>query len=308
MLLPATASALAFAVAFAVAVAYNRSRYCGNCGRLQGTITHNAKTMQNLEEFDVKNFQRMAALCATATLFGLTCPAWAQVTLKPDGQWRYLLAAGANATSGNTESLNLNLTAEAARVRAADKWTFNGQVAYGSNGGNVNTERATIGTQYNRDRSPTVFVFGSANALRDQPANVFSRYSAALGLGRHLIREDEFTFDLSGGLGYSQDRYVKPKEVIGQLRSSYGRLELVLAEESSHKITSTTSLRQKFSVFPNLRDSGNYRALFDAGVSVSITPSMNLTAGLNYRHDSDPGFGIKRGDAAFVTGVSFRFD
>ena len=86
------------------------------------------------------------------------------------------------------------------------------------------------------------------------------------------------------------------------------RLELVLAEESSHKLTETTSLRQKFALYPDLRDSGKYRAVFDTGLTVAMTQSLNLSAGLSYRYDSDPGGTLRKGDAMFVTGVSLRLD
>ena len=85
-------------------------------------------------------------------------------------------------------------------------------------------------------------------------------------------------------------------------------MELVLSEESSHKITDSTSLRQKFSLFPDLRESGKYRAVLDVGLTVAMTQTVNLTAGLNYRYDSDPGTNLKKTDAMFVTGVSMRFD
>ena len=84
--------------------------------------------------------------------------------------------------------------------------------------------------------------------------------------------------------------------------------ELVLAEESSHKLTPTTSFRQKFSVFPSLRDSGKFRAVLDLGLTVAMSERVNLTAGLNHRYDSDPGTNLKKTDTMFVTGVSMRFD
>jgi hypothetical protein len=39
-----------------------------------------------------------------------------------------------------------------------------------------------------------------------------------------------------------------------------------------------------------------------------MTETLHLTPGLSYRHDSDPGPGLKNGDAMLVTGVSFRLD
>ena len=110
------------------------------------------------------------------------------------------------------------------------------------------------------------------------------------------------------GLGYSHDRYVTPTDIRGTMRDKYGRLELVLSEESSYRLTDTTSLRQKFTLYPDLRNSGRYRAVLDTGLTVAMTETLNLSAGLSYRHDSDPGPEIKKGDAMLVTGVSFRLN
>jgi putative salt-induced outer membrane protein YdiY len=125
---------------------------------------------------------------------------------------------------------------------------------------------------------------------------------------RHLWRSERGYFDVSTGLGYTYDRYIASTDIAGTMRDRYGRLELVLAEESSHKLTDTTSLRQKFTLLPNLRDSGKYRAVLDTGLTVAMTPTINLSAGLSYRYDSDPGTGLEKVDAMFVTGVSLRFD
>ncbi len=245
----------------------------------------------------------LCALLLTAPLL-----ASAQVTLKPDGQWRYLLTAGANASTGNSKSASLNVSGEAARVRSFDKWTFLAQTAYARSDGETTTERYALGTQYTRDLTPDWFGFGSLDALRDPLANLSWRGSVASGVGYHLIRNERNTFDVSTGLGYTRDRFSEPTVVDGALRDRYGRLELVLAEESNHKLTDTTSLRQRLAVYPNLRDSGEYRASLDTNLTVAMTKDMNLTAGLSWRYNSDPGVGVKKTDAMFITGVSFRFD
>jgi putative salt-induced outer membrane protein YdiY len=245
---------------------------------------------------------------AAAALLATPLLAPAQVTLKPDNQWRYLLTAGANASTGNSKAASLNVSGEAARVSDIDKWTFAAQSAYARNDGKTETERYALGTQYARDLTPTWYGFGSLDALRDKLANLSLRSSVASGIGYHVLKSERHSFDVSGGLGYSRDRYDEPAEVDGALRSSYGRVELVLAEESNHQMTQTTSLRQRLAVYPNLRDSGEYRATFDTNVTVAMTKSMNLTAGLSWRYNSDPGVGLKSTDAMFITGVSMRFD
>src|SRR6218665_1818066 len=177
---------------------------------------------------------------ATAALLATPLLASAQVTLKPDNQWRYLLTAGANASTGNSKAASLNLSGEAARVSDIDKWTFAAQSAYARNDGRTETERYALGTQYTRDLTPTWYGFGSLDALRDKLANLSLRSSVASGIGYHVLKNERHRFDVSGGLGYSRDRYDEPSEVDGALRSSYGRVELVLAEESNHQLTQTT--------------------------------------------------------------------
>lgn len=251
---------------------------------------------------------RYHATLLAATLYAVPLMSPAQVTLKPDGAWRYLFTAGANASSGNNESTTLNLGGEAARVTSDDKLTVLGQVAHASNNGTTTTERFALGSQYNRDFNPRWFGFGSGDLLRDELANIGRRYSVAGGVGHHMVQREDTTFDVSAGVGYTRDRFVTPRFVNGAVRSDYGRTELVLAEESNHKISPSTTLRQRLALYPNLRDAGDYRATFDTHISVAMTKTINLTAGLSYRYNSDPGIGLEKGDLMFVTGISYRID
>jgi putative salt-induced outer membrane protein len=232
----------------------------------------------------------------------------AQVTLKPDGQWRYLLTAGANVSSGNNDASTLNLSAEGAHQTSYDKWTWGAKADRARSAGVDTTERYGLRTQYDRDFSTDWFGFGSGETLRDKLANISVRYSVASGVGRHVWADERGFFDVSVGLGYTYDRYVTATDIADAMRREYGRMELVLAEESSHKLTDTTQLRQKFTLYPDLRDSGKYRAVLDTALTVAMTQTINLSAGLSYRYDSDPGTNLKKGDAMFVTGVSLRFD
>lgn len=254
-------------------------------------------------------FNARTLASAAVAACSLAAPlAHAQVTLKPDNTWRYLFTAGANATSGNSSSSALNLQVEGVRLSDNDKWSFNGQLQSARNNGTTTSERYLAGTQYNRDISGRMFGFGSADFLRDELANINSRSTLAGGLGLHLVESERHTFDVRTGLAYTQDSYVNAALVDGEFRDRYGRAELVLGEESNHKLTETATFQQKLTVFPNLRDSGQRRAVFDTKISVAMTKSLNLTAGLSMRYNSDPGNNLKTTDTALVTGVSWRFD
>ncbi|CAN5902479.1 hypothetical protein BH11PSE8_BH11PSE8_37270 [soil metagenome] len=246
-------------------------------------------------------------LCLMLAAPGLAL-AQAQATVKTDNRFRYALGAGASYASGNTDSSSVNLSGDAVRATTDSKWQIGGKALWARTDGQTTAENIALGTQYDRDFSPLNFGFVKADFLRDKPANVSSRSSLFGGAGRHVIRTETLTWDVSIGLGYTEDRYIDPAEVNDELRSRYGRAEALLAEESTHKWTPTTSFHQKLSVYPALRSGGGYRGVFDSGLSVAMTDTLSLTAGLNYRYNSDPGSGLKKGDTLFVTGISVKID
>lgn len=255
--------------------------------------------------------QKIAAtvrLACTGLAIALPLAAHAQVTLKPDGQWRELFTAGASIASGNTESKSYSASADVVRLRSFDKWAFNaaGQYAKGSGGETANKLSGT--GLYTRDTSGHWFGFGQLDLLRDLPAHIASRTTLGSGLGYHVFKEPELNWDVSGGLAYTMDRYRQPQAVDGVERTRYNHAELLVSEESNHKFTDTTSFRQKLTVYPNLSDSGDVRTVFDAGLSVAMTQQLALTATLSHRYDSRPGEGLGTTDTLFVTGVSLRLD
>lgn len=223
-------------------------------------------------------------------------------------KWQIELGAGASFASGNSETSSFNFSGEARRKSFSDLWILRGQALYTKDRETTTAERFGAGTRYDTDLSERWFAFGQADWLRDIPANLARRLSLSVGNGYHIIRGDERSWDVFGGLGYTADRYDKATVVKDELRSEYSRPELVLGEESRHRLTDTTSLRQKATLFPNLRAAGDYRAEFEGGLAVAMTKAMSLTATLTVRYDSDPGLNIKKTDTLFVTGISVKLD
>jgi putative salt-induced outer membrane protein YdiY len=253
--------------------------------------------------------QAMSKTSITAAMLALgAAAAHAQVTVKPDGQWRYALGAAASVSSGNSDSSSLNFNGEGLRATTLDKIRFYGRALRAKSDGETTAEQVGLGGRYERNFGPRWYGFGQGDYLHDKPANLQTRLSVGLGAGYHLIQGETTTFDVFGGVGYTRDDFVDPDVVAGALRDSYGRSELLLGEESTHKFSESTTFKQRLVVYPNLKDSGEYRAEFDAGVAVAMTKVMSLTVGLNYRYNSDPGEGLKKGDTLFLTGISVKID
>ncbi len=245
----------------------------------------------------------LAGLAAIPTLVA------AQVDTKPDGVFRSLWGLAASVSAGNTRASTVTLTGEAVRQTDYSKWGLAGRAFYARAEEGVTAANLALGTQYDRDLiNNDYFGVTKVDYLRDRPSNINTRVSAYGGVGRHLIRNDNNTWDAFAGLGYSEDRYVSTAEVDGEQRKRYGRSEVVLSESSNHKLTPNTTLRQKFEWYQNLATHGQHRTVLDTSLSVAMTERMQLTTGFLHRYNTDPGANIKRYDILFLTGVSLRFD
>ena len=253
----------------------------------------------------IRPIARHAALAAVAALPLLV---HAQVTQKPDGQWRSLFTAGASVATGNTDAKSASLGADVVKLTTLDKWSLTASGQYARSAGATTASRVGGTTLYSRDITPEWFGFGQVDLLHDGVIDLSSRTTLGSGLGYHVVKKPDQAFDLSAGLAYTMDRYSRAQVIEDETRNRYEHAELLLAEESNNKLTDNTTFKQKLTVYPNLRDTEGVRTVFDAGLSVAMTKQLALTATLSHRYDSQPGEGLKKNDTLFVTGVSLRFD
>ena len=245
-------------------------------------------------------------VAATAAL--LTGLVHAQTTLKMDGAWRGSIGAGASISSGNSKSTSVNVNGEMVRLTKSDKARVYATGLYGKNNGVEAANLIRAGGRYDHDLTPAVFGFGGIDFERDKIGNLKFRWAPSVGLGLHVIKSDSTTFDVFGGVGYVKDSFFRPVLIDGSVRDNYGRAELLLGEESNHKLTDSTTFRQRLVVYPNLDNTGEYRAVFDAGLAVAMSSKLSLTMGLVNRYNSDPGPGIKKMDTLFVTGIAAKIE
>lgn len=234
--------------------------------------------------------------------------AQAQTTLKMDGVWRGSVGAGFSSTSGNSKSTAVNVNGELVRLTKQDKSRLYATAVYGKNNGVESTNLARAGGRYDYDLTPQIFSFGGIDLERDKIGNLKFRVAPSVGLGYHVIKTENTSFDVFGGVGYVRDSFYRPLLIDGSVRDTYGRAELLIGEESNHKLSASTSFRQRLVVYPNLGNRGEFRGVFDAGLAVAMSSNLSLTLGLVDRYNSDPGPGIKKNDLLFVTGLNVKIE
>jgi len=251
-------------------------------------------------------------VCTTLAL-GAAGFAHAQATVKPDGQFRAALGLGASVSSGNSKTSNLSINGDGVRATDQDKLSLYGNLNYARSSGVTTGEQLRLGSRYDRNIGTELFGFGGLDLERNKFSNLKLRGLVSGGLGWHAVKTPGTTFDLFGGVGYTSDRYFDPMLIDGSTRTSYGYASLLLGEESTHKLSETTSAKQRLVVVPNLKNRGEFRANLDAGLAVAMSKAMNLNVGLGAAYNSEPGFRAdgsarKKVDTLLTTGISVKFD
>lgn len=247
-------------------------------------------------------------LVAVAAALAAAGAAQAQATVKPDGQFRAALGLGASVSNGNSKTSNLAITGDGVRATANDKLSVYGNLNYARSNGTTTGEQLRLGTRYDRNLSADFFAFGGLDLERNKAAELKLRSLLSAGLGWHVVKQPNTTFDLFGGVGYTSDKYLTPLTIDGASRRSYSYGSLILGEESTHQLSETTAFKQRLVVVPNLKNSGEYRANLDAGLAVAMSKTLNLTVGLAAAYNSDPGAGRKSTDTLLTTGIAVKFD
>ncbi len=256
-----------------------------------------------LMKFSKKYLFTQLVVLSVACSFGAASAA----ETAPDGRWHGGVSLGGAIASNNTSSETFNLTADAVLASKEDKISLFSLANYASNTTkDVKTRTAELfrlGGRYDYNLSETAFLFGGGEIETDKLQNVNSRYSISGGAGYKLIHTDENTFNLFAGAGYSGTRYVN---FIPPEPSSRNSAELVLGEESTHKLGASSNFKQRWVVYPGQSDIG-VRSTLDMSLATAITGGWTLNVGAAVAYNSKPGIGFKKTTSLITFGFGYKY-
>jgi putative salt-induced outer membrane protein YdiY len=216
-------------------------------------------------------------------------------------------AGGANIgfalARGNSDTTNLSIGLTATRTTLNDKLLAYASSIYasnntpGDNGVTANDIRG--GARYDHNFAAKLFVFGSGdyeyNELQD--LNLRSIYSG--GLGWNAIKRDTTSLDLLAGANYTRETYST-----GEQRNLAG---ITLGDDFMHKLGKSTVLTEQLYIYPDLSNTGQYRAALDIGIVTKVKKWLGWQTTASDRYLSDPIPGTKSNDLIITTGLTFTF-
>jgi putative salt-induced outer membrane protein YdiY len=224
--------------------------------------------------------------------------------------WSGLLDTGLSETRGNSALLAFNLAGKAARVTKRDKISLYSTIVYATDD-TTPPSRTTAnsiqgGARYDFNLTPRLFAFGIADFAYDEFQHLDLRSVLGGGLGLHVIKTDNTTFDVFAGGDYDHEKFSpNPPLVLTDVTRNVAEVDV--GEELSWKLNNRVSLNERFSAFPNLSDIGEYRFQFDATAATKLKAWLSWQITLSDRYLSNPLPGLKSNDELLSTGLRLTF-
>ena len=118
------------------------------------------------------------------------------------------------------------------------------------------------------------------------------------GLGLHVINTNVTTLDLLGGLNYTRESYTT---------LSRNFAAVTLGEELMQKLGVSTVLNEKLYFFPDLNQTGEYRATFNVGTVTKLSKWLGWQNAFGDIYVTNPPAGKKQNDILLTTGLNVSF-
>jgi putative salt-induced outer membrane protein YdiY len=223
--------------------------------------------------------------------------------------WTGLVDTGLSLTRGNSATLSYNLAAKAVRETTRDKISVYSTAVYATDD-TTPPSRTTAhairgGVRGDFNVSDRVFVFGFTDFEYDEFQNLDLRNVLGGGVGYHVIKTKDRTFDVFGGGDYEQEYFSADPTFPTGLTRKTG--EIVLGEELATKFGPRTTLSEKFSLFPNITNTGDFRLQFDATAATKLKSWLAWQVTYSDRYLSNPLPGFKKNDVLLSTGLRLTF-
>ena len=223
--------------------------------------------------------------------------------------WTGGVNVGFGLTAGNSETKNLAVAFNGVRTGLHDKLSLYAGSVYSANDLATAATRVTAntnrgGARYDRDITPRLFGFVNTDFFTDALQDLNLRSVVGGGLGFHAIKRPDTTLDILGGINYTRENYTQLAP-LPRLIHNFAAAQI--GDELMHKIGKSTVVLQRAYFFPNLSDSGEYRATFDFGTVTKISKWLGWQNTFGDVYVTNPPTGKKKNDVVFTTGLNVTF-
>lgn len=215
--------------------------------------------------------------------------------------WAWEANVGINGASGNTENLSARASLSGQRNNSKYETSLAFSYIYGTTDSDKSTSRGEMSILNDWLTDSKWRYFAEGKYEYDEFQAWEHRLSAAAGVGYEFIKDDKTTLIGRAGLGGSYE--------MGGTADEEFVPEGLVGLDWTHQYTENTKLTASTTYYPSFDDFGEFRWNNNAGIEVIMDKEsgMTLNAGIEHRHDSNPGAAFKPNDVNYYMGLGWRF-
>jgi putative salt-induced outer membrane protein len=225
--------------------------------------------------------------------------------------WSGLFDAGLALTRGNSSTTTFTIASKAVRETPKDKLTLYANYVYGSDGttppSHTTANALNAGVRGDLNISQHLYVFALADYQTNELQFLDLRQVYGGGLGFHVIKTENTIFDVFGGITYERDAFgayaLAGPPIVLVPSSNTNSAAAIVGEEFDAKINKRTKLAERFSVYPNLSNSGDFRSQFDGSLVTQFKAWLSWQITFSDSYINFPPPGLKSNDLLLSTGL-----
>ncbi len=247
-----------------------------------------------------KTSRRVVLLSAVWILGGASSSAAREGLLEG---WKGSVFAGYNKTGGNTDKGSGTLDATAQKSFGEAELLLKGHVFYSE------SDQRMDGQKWNT-LAKLSFDFGEEDAWfsyyqvyvdHDYFADIDYRIAPGAGLGYHLARTEDWTWDADAGLGWRVTRH----------RVAVGEDDEVVTVQghtfAKRRIFEKSFISEDLTLSPGLEAGAGFLMRSETAFTNPVSEAMDLEVKYIVDYDSEPATDKKRTDTQFIVGMKYRF-
>jgi putative salt-induced outer membrane protein YdiY len=228
--------------------------------------------------------------------------AYAQDTTPAPGQtWSGNFGAGLSLTRGNSDTKNINLTAEVAeKISARNVAKYDAFYLRADNAGALTVDRTTFGARDEYSLSPLTYAFADIHFLRDRFKDIDSLITPTVGVGHHLIKNAAMDLAVEAGAGA-----VVEKDT-GFSRETSGAVNA--KQLLTWKFSPTATFGESVAGLWKTNDFGDALYHVEASLASNLTAHSQLKlSALDDYKTKPPHAGIKKNDVSLIAALVMKF-
>lgn len=217
--------------------------------------------------------------------------------------WSGTLDVGFSMTSGNSDTRSFTGAFRGVREKESNKLAVyaNALQVRNSTNGPVRITGQSIwsGARLDADITKKWFVFGSGDFEYNKPQRLDLRAVLGAGGGYHILRSDRAGLNITAGFTNNYENFST-----GLTRNS---AEALIGQDLRLRINNRARLTNRLVIYPNLSNTGNYRALLDASLQTDLNNWLGWHVTVGNRYNSRPVTATEKNDFLMSTGLRVSF-